>query len=307
MSQRALLDIFYRNSVYTLVRRVCCQPLPYGILRNVVLWNRLTEIGAVGNLYEIADLPNASFLYRSKRNPAIKRKVSSVKGGQRHLPYIVPFGCALRRISLRPFPVGIEVTASVCPLMELRTAVGVPEVRQDIAAVLIELQLYVLQLFLKISPFRIHSKREIDCALTVLQLQRCFLYLQACTREGDQLGHALFGAHTRIVHRFAVIPEIGTEDTPVFGSDFLVEDLAEALGNLSGYQYILTCSGIECIQSGYGRILISGAYFLRACGLTVNCSVVCLAVLSVAVLFLRARICCGSLVHVCAGSGYGLQ
>ena len=144
VSQRALRDIFYRNSVHALVRRVCCQPLPYGILRNVVLWSRLAEIGAVGNLYEITDLPNASFLHRSKRNPAVKRKVSSIKGGQRHLPYIVPFGCALRRIPLRPFPVGIEVTASVCPLSELRTAVRVPEVRQNIAAVLVELQLCAL-------------------------------------------------------------------------------------------------------------------------------------------------------------------
>lgn len=247
-----------------------------------MLRSRLTEIGAVGNLYEITDLPNASFLHRSKRNPAVKRKVSSVKGGQRHLPYIVPFGCALRRITLRPFPVGIEVTASVCPLNELKTAVGVPEVRQNIAAVLVELQLYVLQLFLKVFLLRIHSEWKIDCALTVLQLKCRFLYLQACTCEGDQLGHTLFGAHTRIVHGLAVVPEVGTEDTPVFGSDFLVEDLAEALRNLSGHLYILTCSGIECIQSGYGGILISGAHFLRACGLTVNCSVVRLAVLSVA-------------------------
>lgn len=144
VSQCTLLDILYRNSVYTLVRRVCCQPLPYGILRNVVLRSRLTEIGAVGNLNKITDLPNASFLHRSKRNPAVKRKVSSVKGGQRHLPYIVPLGCALRRISLRPFPVGIAVSASVCPLNELKTVVGVAEVRQHIATVLVELQLRVL-------------------------------------------------------------------------------------------------------------------------------------------------------------------
>lgn len=195
VSQCTLLDVFYRNSVYTLVRRVCCQPLPYGILRNVVLRSRLTEIGAVGNLYEITDFPNASFLHRSKRNPAVKRKVSSVKGGQRHLPYIVPFGCALRRIPLRPFPVGIAVSASVCPLNELKTVVGVAEVRQNIAAVLVELQLRVLQLLLKVLLRGVHCKRERNCALTVLQLQRRFLYLQACTCEGDQLGHALFSAH----------------------------------------------------------------------------------------------------------------
>lgn len=159
-----------------------------------MLRSRLTEIGAVGNLNKITDLPNASFLYRSKRNPAIKRKVSSVKGGQRHLPYIVPFGCALRRISLRPFPIGIAVSASVCPLNELKTVVGVAEVRQNIAAVLVELQLCVLQLLLKVLLRGVHCKRERNCALTVLQLQRRFLYLQACTCEGDQLGHALFGA-----------------------------------------------------------------------------------------------------------------
>lgn len=195
VSQCTLLDILYRNSVYTLVRRVCCQPLPYGILRNVMLRSRLTEIGAVGDLYEITDLSNASFLYRSKRNPTVKCKIFSVKGGQRHLPYIVPLRCALRRVSLRPFPVGIEVTASVCPLMELRTAVRVPEVRQNIAAVLVELQLCVLQLFLKVLLRGVHCKRERNCALTVLQLQRRFLYLQACTCEGDQPGNALFSAH----------------------------------------------------------------------------------------------------------------
>ena len=195
VSQCALLDILYRNSVYTLVRRVCCQPLPYSILRNVVLRSRLTEIGAVGNLNKITDLPNASFLHRSKRNPAVKRKVSSVKGGQRHLSYVIPLGCALRRISLRPFPVGIEVTASVCPLNELKTAVRVPEVRQNIAAVLVELQLCVLQLLLKILLRGVHCKRELNYALAVLQLQRRFLHLQLCTCEGDQPGHALFGAH----------------------------------------------------------------------------------------------------------------
>lgn len=195
VSQRALLYILYRNSVYTLVRRVCCQPLAYSILRNVVLRSRLTEIGAVGNLNKITDLPNASFLHRSKRNPAVKCKVSSVKGGQRHLPYIVPFGCALRRISLRPFPVEIAVSASVCPLNELKTVVGVAEVRQNIAAVLVELQLCVLQLFLKVLLRGVHCKRERNCALTVLQLQRRFLYLQACTCEGDQPGNALFSAH----------------------------------------------------------------------------------------------------------------
>ena len=128
MSQRALLYILYRNSVYTLVRRVCCQPLAYSILRNVVLRSRLTEISAVGNLNKITDLPNASFLHRSKRNPAVKRKVLPVEGGQRHLSYIVPFGCALRRVPLRPFPVGIAVSATICPLNKLKTAVGVAEV-----------------------------------------------------------------------------------------------------------------------------------------------------------------------------------
>lgn len=160
-----------------------------------MLRSRLTEIGAVGNLYEVTDLPNAAFLHRSKRNPAVKRKVSSVKGGQRHLPYIVPLGCALRRISLRPFPVEIEVTASVCPLSELKTAVGVAEVRQNIAAVLVELQLRVLQLLLKVLLRGVHCKRELNYALTVLQLQRRFLHLQLCTCEGDQPGHTLFGAH----------------------------------------------------------------------------------------------------------------
>lgn len=144
VSQRALLDILYGNSVYTLVRRVCRQPLSYNILRNIMLRSRLTEIGTVGDLYEITDLSNASFLYRSKRNPTVKCKIFSVKGGQRHLPYIVPLGCALRRVSLRPFPVGIAVSAAVCPLNELKTAVGVAEVRQNIAAVLVELQLRVL-------------------------------------------------------------------------------------------------------------------------------------------------------------------
>ena len=208
VSQCALRNILYRNSVYTLVRRVCCQPLPYSILRNVVLRSRLTEIGAVGNLNKITDLPNASFLHRSKRNPAVKCKVLPVEGGQRHLPYIVPFGCALRRISLRPFPVGIGVTASACPLNELKTVVGVAEVRQNIAAVLVELQLCVLQLLLKILLRGVHCKRELNYALAVLQLQRRFLHLQLCTCEGDQPGHALFGTHTRIVHRLAVVPEV---------------------------------------------------------------------------------------------------
>lgn len=195
VSQRALLDILYRNSVYTLVRRVCRQPLAYGILRNVVLRSRLTEIGAVGNLNKVTDLPNASFLHRSKRNPAVERKIPSVKGSQRHLPYVIPLGCALRRISLRPFPVEIAVSATVCPLNELKTAVGVPEVRQNIAAVLIELQLRVLQLLLKVLLRGVHCKRERNCALAVLQLQRRLLHLQLCTCEGDQLRNALFGAH----------------------------------------------------------------------------------------------------------------
>lgn len=47
VSQRALLDVLYGNSVYALVRRVCRQPLPYSILRNIVLRSRLTEIGTV--------------------------------------------------------------------------------------------------------------------------------------------------------------------------------------------------------------------------------------------------------------------
>ena len=55
-----------------------------------MLRRRLTEIGAVGDLYEITDFSNVSFLYRSKRNPAVKRKVFPVEGGHRHLSHIVP-------------------------------------------------------------------------------------------------------------------------------------------------------------------------------------------------------------------------
>lgn len=209
---------------------------------------RLTEIGAVGNLYEIADFSYVVLRGRSKRNPAIKRKVLSVKGGHRHLSHIVPLGCALRSVSRRPLPCMVIATAA-CALMELSAAVAVAEIRECVAAVLIELQICVLQLLFKVLLRRVYCKGELNCALAVLYLQRRFLYLYSRTCEGDQLGHTLFGTHTRIIHRLAFVPEIGTEDTPVPGGDFLVEDLTEALWNFSGNLHILACGGIECVQT----------------------------------------------------------
>lgn len=80
--------------------------------------------------------------------------------------------------------------------IELRATVAVAEIRECVTAALVELQLYVLQLLLKVLLRGVHCKRELNCALAVLQLQHRFLYLCSCTCEGDQLGHTLCSTHT---------------------------------------------------------------------------------------------------------------
>lgn len=82
-------------------------------------------------------------------------------------------------------------------LLELRATVAVAEIRECVTAVLVELQLCVLQLLLKVLLLGVHCKWELNCDLAVLQLQlqRRFLYLQFCTCEGNQLWRALFSAH----------------------------------------------------------------------------------------------------------------
>lgn len=80
--------------------------------------------------------------------------------------------------------------------IELSATVAVAEIRECVTAFLIELQLCILQLLFKVLLRGVHCKRELNCALAVLQLQRRFLYLCSCTCEGDQLGHTLFGTHT---------------------------------------------------------------------------------------------------------------
>lgn len=86
-------------------------------------------------------------------------------------------------------------SAMAFTLIELRATVAVAEIRECVTAVLVELQLCVLQLLLKVLLRGVHCKWELNYALAVLQLQRRFLHLQLCTCEGNQLGRALFSAH----------------------------------------------------------------------------------------------------------------
>lgn len=108
LAQDAVGYSVYRHALYAVVRSVAFFPEAY-VISVVVLRLCHAEIGAVGRLYIISHVAER-ILYirrRSKRHPAVERKIPLIKGRKRHPSEIRPMRIALSCVCmLRPRTVG---------------------------------------------------------------------------------------------------------------------------------------------------------------------------------------------------------
>lgn len=196
LAKSAVRYSVYRHALYAVVRSVSFFPEAY-VISVAVLRLCHAEIGAVGRLYIISHVADGTLYIRrrSERHPAVKRKISLIESRKRHPSKICPMRIALScACMLRPRTVA-QLTVWIVTVSEL-TAV-VPELEKGIhtAAALVELQLRVLELLLKVLLCRVHFHRELYGLLAALQLERRLIGIRICACEGDQYRPSLVVLH----------------------------------------------------------------------------------------------------------------